>query len=344
MNSSKAERSTRIRERAQQSWPAFPKTPPGSRGGGGLEVSVGVDHVRRLAAQLQRHPFDRLRGRGGDPAADLGRAGERHLGDVIVLHQALATDRARAGHHVKDALGDPGLLRDLLQLERGQRGELRRLQHDRVAGGERGPHLPAGDHQREVPGDDHPHHAERLAEGHVDPTRHRDRVAEQALRSGCVVAEGVGHHPHLAARIGDRLARVSRLQLRELLAAIAERVRELVHERRALLGIDRAPCRKGLLRPGHRGVDVIGVATRDRLHHLSGRRLGDLDRLGAHDALTSTLVVSINEGITDWRSSSSVCQRIPSANGWPGSSIASITSSGTEWPVGTSPSPSSPIP
>ena len=96
MNSSIAPRSTRIRERAQQSWPALPKTAAGAGGRGRLEVGVGEDHVRRLAAELERHPLDRLRGAGGDPAADLGRAGEGDLGDVGVLDQALAADRARA--------------------------------------------------------------------------------------------------------------------------------------------------------------------------------------------------------------------------------------------------------
>ena len=39
------------------------------RGGGGLEVRVGEDDVRRLAAELERHSLDRVRGERADPPA-----------------------------------------------------------------------------------------------------------------------------------------------------------------------------------------------------------------------------------------------------------------------------------
>ena len=80
-----------------------------------------------------------------DPPADLGRAGEGDLGHVRVPDEPLADDAARADDDVQHALGQPRLDRDPLELERGQRRQLRRLQHDRVAGGERGRDLPGGD-------------------------------------------------------------------------------------------------------------------------------------------------------------------------------------------------------
>jgi hypothetical protein len=58
-----AERSTRIRDRAQQSWPALPNTAPARRPPP-LEVGVGEDHVGRLAAELERDALDRLRRAG----------------------------------------------------------------------------------------------------------------------------------------------------------------------------------------------------------------------------------------------------------------------------------------
>ena len=81
-----------------------------------------------------------------------------------------------------------------------------------------GRELPRGDRQREVPGRDQPDHAERLAHGERLPAGDRDRVAEQPLGRAGVVAEGVDDHPHLPARVGDRLAGVARLEQRELLA------------------------------------------------------------------------------------------------------------------------------
>ena len=64
-------------------------------GGGGLDVGVGEHDVGGLAAELERHALDRLRGARGDRAPDLGRAGERDLGDVGVLDEPLPAGAAR---------------------------------------------------------------------------------------------------------------------------------------------------------------------------------------------------------------------------------------------------------
>ena len=165
MKRSSALRSTRIRERAQQSWPALPKTASGRHRGRLLEVGVGEDDVRALAAQLERDALDRRRRARRDRAPDLGRAGEGDLGHVGVVDEPLAALAARAGDDLDDALGQPGLERELGEAQRGQRRQLGRLEHHRVAGRQRRAHLPRGDRQREVPRHDQPDHAERLAHG-----------------------------------------------------------------------------------------------------------------------------------------------------------------------------------
>ena len=70
---------TRIRERAQQSWPALSKTPYGAVGRRLLEVGVGEDDVGALAAELEGDPLHLVGAAGHDPLADLGRAGEHDL-------------------------------------------------------------------------------------------------------------------------------------------------------------------------------------------------------------------------------------------------------------------------
>ena len=60
-----------------------------------LEIGVGEDHVRGLAAELEGHALDRRRRALHHALADLGRAGEADLGDVRVLDETLADDRAR---------------------------------------------------------------------------------------------------------------------------------------------------------------------------------------------------------------------------------------------------------
>ena len=73
---------------------------------GGLDVGVGEHDVGGLAAQLERHALDRLRGARGDRPPDLGRAGERDLGDVGVLDEPLPAGAPGAGDDVDDALRD----------------------------------------------------------------------------------------------------------------------------------------------------------------------------------------------------------------------------------------------
>ena len=96
MNSSSAERSTRIRERAQQSWPALPKT---ASGAAAAAASRSASAKTTFADLPPSSSVTRLivAGRArGDPAPDLGRAGEGDLGDVGMLDQALPADAARA--------------------------------------------------------------------------------------------------------------------------------------------------------------------------------------------------------------------------------------------------------
>jgi hypothetical protein len=242
-----------------------------------LQVRVGIDDVRGLAAQLQRDPLDRLGGAGRDAPAHLGGARERDLRHVGVLHEPLSAHRAGPGDDVHDTLGDARVERDPLELERGERRELGGLQHDRVAGGERRAELPARDREREVPGRDQPDDAERLPEGHVDAARHGDRPARVPLGRARVIAERLDDHAHLAARIRDRLAGVARLELRELLEHLLERVREPVEQGGAVARGHGAPGREGGLGARHGGVGLLDARLRDLRHHLGGRRLEYFD-------------------------------------------------------------------
>src|ERR671922_268248 len=98
------------------------------------ERTVGEHDVGRLAAELERHALDGLRGKRSDALAYVGRTCERDLGDVRVLDEMLAHRPSSADDDIQDAFGDPGLQSKLLELQGGERRERRRLQHDRVAG------------------------------------------------------------------------------------------------------------------------------------------------------------------------------------------------------------------
>ena len=68
-NSSYADRSTRIRDRAQQSWPALSKTAYGAVAAAWADVGVGEDDVGALAAELEGHPLHLVGAAGHDPLA-----------------------------------------------------------------------------------------------------------------------------------------------------------------------------------------------------------------------------------------------------------------------------------
>ena len=175
-----AERWTRIRERAQQSWPALPKTapapprpPPRSASAktmfADLPPSSSVTRLIVCAA----------------PAA-IDRPTSVEPVKAIFATSGCSTrrcrTRARPGDDVDDALGDPGLERELLEPQRRQRRQLGRLEHHGVAGGQRRRELPRRDRQREVPRRDQADDPERLAERHRHPAA--TGIVSPSSRSG----------------------------------------------------------------------------------------------------------------------------------------------------------------
>ena len=266
-----------MRERAQQSWPALSKTAYGAAAAAFSRSASAKTTLADFPPELERHALDRRRGALHHAAADLGRAGEADLRHVRVLDHPLADDRALAGDDVDDALGDPGLERELGEPQRRERCQLRRLEDDRVPAGERGAELPAGDVEREVPGDDQPDDAEGLAEGEVDAAGDRDRLAVVLVDRARVEVEDLGDHPDLAARAGDRLAHVLRLDACELLAVLLDERGQPAQEAGPVGRRDGAPGGEGCLRAGDRGVRLLDAGLGELRDRLLGRRVEDSD-------------------------------------------------------------------
>ncbi len=256
----------------------------GRRRGGLFEIGVGENHVHGLAAQLQRHALDGLRGKRADSLADLGRARERNLGDVGVLDEPLANDAAGAHQDVQDPFGQARLERDTPQFDRGQRRQPGRLEDDRVSGRKRRRHLPRGDGEGEVPGHDQGHDAERFAERHVHSAGDWNRLARQALGRSRVVVEDVDHHSDLTPGVADRLPDVARLELRELLEVPLHRSGDATKEVGPVLRAHRLPGGVSGFRAGDRRVRLVDRRLVKLRHHLLGRGLDHPQRssVGRH--------------------------------------------------------------
>ena len=126
-----------MREAAEQVCPAFWIPALTRTGSAALEVGVGEDELRRLAAEFERHRRDMARGRRLDQRPDCERAGEGEVVDARMARERRAGLLAEARHDVERAGGKARLAGEVGERERGQAGVLRRLQDAGIAHRER---------------------------------------------------------------------------------------------------------------------------------------------------------------------------------------------------------------
>ena len=136
---------------------------PGDALGGDVDVGVGCDDHRALAAQFQGDRGQVRRRALVDLAADLGAAGEAQ--PVEALRDELLADRAVALDH-RDRLVVQIARHQLGHQRRRRRGDLGWLEHHGVSGGDRADSRPERQREREVPGADDQHRAVGLV---LDP-------------------------------------------------------------------------------------------------------------------------------------------------------------------------------
>ena len=128
-----------------------------------VEVRVVEDDERGVAAQFERHALELRRGLGHQDLADLGGPRERDLADAAVAHEHVRDRRRAPAHHdVEDARRKAGLGERPRDLERGEGGLLRGLEHDRAPGRQRGGDLPQDHRGGEVPRRDRRDDADRF--------------------------------------------------------------------------------------------------------------------------------------------------------------------------------------
>jgi hypothetical protein len=201
-----------------------------------------------------------------------------------MLHKG-ASSLAAAGDDVDYARWEVRLLADIGEGQRGQGRGLGRLEHDRVASGERGGDLPGQHEHGEVPRDDLAGHADRPG---IVP---EPRVLQLVRPSGVVEEVGGDERDVDVTGLADGLAVVDRLQHRQFAGAL----------------LDQAGDAEEILRPvgsPHRSPDppVRLPGRRDGGVHIGRCRLGDLgqDLLGGGvHCLAKTTINGVHEGAVD---------------------------------------------
>ena len=180
---------------------------------GGRAVGVGEDDVGVLAAQLEGDLLHGAGRRGHDALAGAEPTGERDEVDARVLAQRGSCVGTVAEDEVGDTGGEPGLVEQPHQVDRGVRRELARLEHERAARGQRGRHLPGDLEQRVVPRRDQPADADRLAHDPAHHTRHAGVDDAPALGIGrpAEVPEDAGHVVDVDLALDEALAGVEGL-------------------------------------------------------------------------------------------------------------------------------------
>ena len=187
---------------------------------------------------------------------------------------------------VEDTGRQAGLVGDVGQQRGGERGPLRWLDHDGVAGREGRSDPPGGQHQRRVPGRDDRDHAGRVEGDPLAVAADLAVLVVQLLGPVGEVAEVHAHAGHHAAAVGaQQRAVVAGLDAGEVLGAGVDAVGDAPQDRGPLGHGQRRPGREGRARRAYGEIDLVLAARGDltQLGLVDGRDVGE--RRGGRDPL-----------------------------------------------------------
>src|SRR5215204_3266037 len=246
---------------------------------GRVHVRVGEDDHRVGSTQFRRNALE-LGGRYlHHPPPCLRAAREGDPLDVRVGGQRLANLIARTRYDVQNPGRELGLLHQLGDAQRGERGSVGRLHHDRVASGERRSDLGPHQREREVVGHDRGTHSDRLLDDHaVGPSERRRQVRVHTFDLASevsIVVHPVQEVVKLPHRLGERLALLAYQELRDLLGVLLYLSYPGPHQLGAVVRVLLRPLGERFLRRGDRRVHVLRAALWNRVERLLRRRVYD---------------------------------------------------------------------
>ena len=155
--------------RAQADLPAIREHGPDGAFDRGVEIGVGKDDGRVLAAKFEGQRLHVLGCRAHDRAAGCRLAGKGDRADAGVgCHELARRTRSETVNHVERAVRHAGLFHHFREQGGGRRGFFGRFQDNRVARCHSRRDFPGREQQRQVPRADHADHPMRVADRIVD--------------------------------------------------------------------------------------------------------------------------------------------------------------------------------
>ena len=196
-----------------------------------------------------------------DRLGRVGRAGEGHAGDARIGHQRGADLGPVARQQMQHIPRHPGAMHQLDRAHGDERGLLRGLGDDGIAGGQRRGDLAGENGEGEIPGadageDPAPRQLELVAlAGRAGQIQWLGEIGARALG---VVAQEIHRLAHLRERIGNRLARLAHRECHQPGAILLHQIGGAFQALRPRLSPAAIPIRLRAHRPRQGLIDRIG--------------------------------------------------------------------------------------
>ena len=245
-----------------------------------IQVSVGKNDLRALAAQLQRHWAVAHRRHLLYQRAHLRAAGKADVVDAWVACQRVAHFVAQAGDDVDGAGREAGVGGQLRHAQQREAGVFGWLHHTHVAGRQRSTHAAPKNLHRIVPGNYVAGNAVGLAPGqHAVTVQIRNGGTVQLVAGPGVELEIARQRNHVGAGLFGRFAAVALFQRCQLVGMFRHLGRQAHQQTSALHRAQAAPHgRPAFLRGAHSRVDIVCRATLQFVKHCAMRRIDHGDR------------------------------------------------------------------
>ena len=239
-----------------------------------IEIGIGANDQRRIAAQFQRHLLHILSSRLEHQLADASRAGEAHRAHTGIFDQGFHGHLRFTQYHVEHTGWQAGLLGQLRQGKGGIGRLVCRFDHHGTTGGQRRGGL-AGDHRAgEIP---------RCEQGtDTDRLFHRTELGTRDMAGNGLAVEPArlfgepgneaGGVADLATGFGQRLALFLAEDARQVFLMLQDQLGPAPQQRRAGFQALLAPVGESALGGVHCGYDLLLTKHRHMADHaLVGR-------------------------------------------------------------------------